>query len=58
MEKQISFFATLSRVSSNSLGGFKVTLDIPDTDAKAAATLMSEFRDQVLSVAIVSTPEK
>ena len=49
--KPITFHATVHKVQTVIDGGVRVTLDVPESDAKAAFELV-HLRDQVLGIAI------
>jgi hypothetical protein len=56
----VTFLGTVNKVSSSAAssgGGFKVTFDVPESDAEAAAELMRSFLNKVVSVAVVIPPQ-
>jgi len=53
-DDHIAFNATLSKISTSIDGGWKVTLDVSQTDAEEIMKL-SEHRDQLLTVAVLPT---
>jgi len=52
----ISFEASLSRITTTIDGGWKVTFDVPQSDAESMLAL-SEYRDKILQIGIVVRTE-
>jgi hypothetical protein len=60
MSEGVAFLGTVNKVSSSSAasgGGFKVTFDVPESDAEAAADLMRDYLNKVVSVAVIIAPQ-
>lgn len=53
----VTFLGTVNRVGSAASGGFKLVIDVPEVEADAASKLMRDYRDKVVSVAIVIAPQ-
>lgn len=56
MNAGISFEASLSRITTTIDGGWKVTFDVPQSDAESMLAL-SEYRDKILQIGIVVRTE-
>jgi hypothetical protein len=60
MSEGVAFLGTVNKVSSSAAssgGGFKVTFDVPEDQSEAAANLMRDYLNKVVSVAVIIAPQ-
>jgi hypothetical protein len=54
----IAFKATVNRLGSASTGGFKITLDVPESEVESVSALLKEYIGVVYSVAFIAEPKQ
>lgn len=55
-EPGVAVKATINRLGSATSGGYKVVLDVPETEGSAVADLLKSYLSKPLSVAFVIEP--